>query len=183
MPLLEKGLFSGTLPLENRVKYADEARLCRVKSLVYSSNDLTVHVDSDVRSLSDPLVEDESIVVNGGPTEARYSTISRRDVQQVGDTHYYNGTLDLNQPFPQTRATLFTSPSFNVTCVDCSISGQIFPSFSVTVANNSAILNNVINGDNNTSINSLFQDVSLGAMVTEAINANITLEVRNSHLP
>lgn len=142
---------------------------------------MSIRIDADVRWLSDPKDEGESIVISGKASPAGSSQIYRRDAGQSGDEHIFNGTIDLSAPFTQPQATLFTSSQFNVTCVDCSLSGKIFPEFSVTVANDTTALNDLTNniGNNvgNASLPDVFQNASLSAVVTEAVNTNMTLEV------
>ena len=157
--------------------------MCRPSEIAYSTDDLedlSVYISGDVRSLADPSMEGESIAVSGGPMTSPYSRIGRRQESLEGEPYYYNGTIDLSNSFTDPRTTLFTSPGFNVTCVDCSLSGQIFPSFSVTIVDDTDALANAAEDPNDlANLIKVVPDASLSAVVTQTINSNITLEINS----
>lgn len=115
------------------------------------------------------------------PSHYRTSPIRKRD------NHPFSSTVDLNQQFDQPRQEFFNADDFGVTCIDCSMSGQVMPSFSVDLSDDATntdthTLGSGSNNTNDTSADvadlaNLITGASVGAAVTEPIDMAMTFEV------
>ena len=147
----------------------------RTRRIQYIPTKNAAIVEARVSPLSDHNVEGHTITVDGAPTFGSGYRLARR--QSSPDPLSYDGTISLNTPFSQPNAPLFTSPQFNVTCIDCSLSGQVHPAFSVTINNDTAAINSTSVDGTSSSAHGLIHDFSLNTTVTQPIAANMTLQV------
>lgn len=144
--------------------------MIRAKHIEYSIEDRTANI---ICSHGTPLARSNSlskgVSVSGNPAPHRHHKYTRRE------DYSFNDTFNFNETFDQPRAPFMTSDGFNLTCIDCSLTGQILPSFYIKIDDNLFDLGEeTLN--NNFTVNDVVQEATLSAVISEDIAMNMTLE-------